>query len=113
MTPDVACTGYPNDGTAPDTTGAYTAESVTLFGRSIELRYNPNTRTAWGRIENGSPGDEVWVNRSSCPDTVIARAYIYSGYTEAYTTQWDDAGFTMRACGRAYNRSTISCTTWF
>ncbi|MFF7161794.1 hypothetical protein ACFZBP_10540 [Streptomyces sp. NPDC008086] len=34
------------DGTEPNCTGAWTATSTTVFGRTVELRYNSTTQCA-------------------------------------------------------------------
>jgi hypothetical protein len=85
------------DGTEPNSTGAWTAKSTTVWGRTVELRYNSTTACAWGRIIGGTIGDEIWVDRSG----------------DAYTTQWNDNGLVMRACGPNGKGGTIACTDWF
>ena len=102
----------------------------TLYNRLIELRYDPNTRCAWGRIQNGSAGDSVWVDRSSDKRNATdlskygGRATIAAGSTSAFTPQafsdkgvymraCGNKGVYMRACGKASNRSTIVCTPWY
>lgn len=104
------------DGTAPNSTGAWTAKSTTVFGRTVELRYNGTTQCAWGRITGGAPGDEIWVDRSADGGAtwspMLGFTTITSG-NDAYTTQWNDAGLVMRACGTNGPGGAIECTGWF
>ena len=90
-----------------------------LYGRTIILRGNYGYTCAWGKIENGSPGDKVWVNRSNYPGHDLSnypymgagQAYIGSGNTSAFTPEaYSDSRTTMWACGQVWNRSTIYCT---
>jgi hypothetical protein len=89
---------------------------TTLFGRTIELRYSDASQCAWGRISNGTIGDEIWVDRSSDGgdnwEPRLGLTSISSG-TNVFTSQWRDAGVLMRACGRAHDRMDIACTGWF
>jgi hypothetical protein len=88
-----------------------------LFGRKIELRYHTNERCAWGRISNGSPGDEIWVDRSfdngHTWQSKLGAAKINRGYTQKYTVMFDDQNVKMRACGKAGNRRAVACTRWY
>jgi hypothetical protein len=87
-----------------------------VWSRKIELRYNGGIRCAWGRITNGSVGDEVWVDRSSNG----GQQWQQLGYRrisfgrDTYTVMFDDASpYVMRACGKAGNRPEIVCTRWY
>lgn len=104
------------DGTTPDSAGAWTAKSTTLFGRTIELRYNSTTACAWGRIIGGTIGDEIWVDRSGDGgdnwDPMLGYTTVTSG-GDAHTTQWNDNGLVMRACGTNGRGGSIACTNWF
>ncbi len=86
-----------------------------LFGRTIALRYNTN-RCAWGLITNGSPGDEVWVDRSyDGGHTWVGKlgdTFIHSG-RDNHTVAYNDANVVMRACGKAGDRPNIACTGWW
>jgi hypothetical protein len=94
---------------------AQTPRATILFGRTIQLRYNTN-HCVWGRILNGSVGDQVWVDRSldlgSTWQSKRASATITSG-TSAYTFALNDLGVVSRACGKAGNRPDIACTDWY
>ncbi|MGI3204031.1 hypothetical protein ACRJ4W_49590 [Streptomyces sp. GLT-R25] len=82
----------------------------------MELRYNGTTECAWGRITGGAPGDEIWVDRSADGGAtwspMLGFTTITSG-NDAYTTQWNDAGLVMRACGTNGPGGAIACTGWF
>ncbi|MET9373832.1 NlpC/P60 family protein [Streptomyces sp. NPDC002992] len=107
----VGCT----DGSAPDSAGARSPRTATVWGRSIELRYSDTTECAWGRIGNGSVGDEVWVDRS----VDGGKSWDKLGYTritsgrDVFTPQFNDHAVVMRACGKAGDRVEIACTGWF
>ncbi|HCT76773.1 MAG TPA: peptidoglycan endopeptidase [Micromonosporaceae bacterium] len=104
------------DNSVPSGSGARSPRTKVLFGRTIELRYSDATQCAWGRISNGSIGDEIWVDRSSNRgeswEPRLGLTSITSG-RDVYTRQWRDAGVVMRACGRAGDRPDIECTDWF
>ncbi|MER6185233.1 NlpC/P60 family protein [Streptomyces sp. NPDC001652] len=104
------------DGTQPDSAGAWTAKSTTVFGRTVELRYNGTTECAWGRITGGTVGDEIWVDRSADGGNtwqpMLGYTVVTSG-NDAYTTQWNDSGLLMRACGTNGRGGSIECTGWF
>lgn len=105
---------------ASPTTLTYLSGTVS-DGRTIELRYSAASRCAWGRVQNGSPGDKIWLNRSYYPDgnphtdltNVGGSAYIAGGYTSVFTPQaFSDAGVYMNVCEQDYNRPTIHCTAY-
>ncbi|MCX5264687.1 NlpC/P60 family protein [Streptomyces sp. NBC_00199] len=104
------------DGTPPDSAGAWSAKSATVFGRTVELRYNSTTACAWGRIVGGTVGDEIWVDRSNDGGDTWEPMLGYTTVTsggDAYTTQWNDNGLVMRACGTNGKGGSIVCTGWF
>ncbi|MFJ8631918.1 NlpC/P60 family protein [Streptomyces sp. NPDC093568] len=104
------------DGTEPNSAGAWTAKSTTVFGRTVELRYSSITQCAWGRIIGGAPGDEIWVDRSADGGETWSPMLGYTTITtgnDAHTTQWNDAGLVMRACGTNGRGGSIACTDWF
>jgi len=83
---------------------AQTVKSTTLSGRTIELRYSPSCRAAWGRITNGAVGNGVDVLNTN-------GAYYYqqiqSG-SDTHTRMVNDAGITSNSCG--YVGSSSRCT---
>jgi cell wall-associated NlpC family hydrolase len=104
------------DGSQPQSAGARTAKSTTLLGRTIELRYNDTTACAWGRISGGTVGDEIWVDRSGDGggtwESMLGFTRVDSG-GDAFTTQWNDNGPVMRACGSNGPGGQIACTAWY
>ncbi len=94
---------------------AKTARTASVFSRLIELRANSNDVCAWGRISNGDPSDQVWVDRSYDGGNTwqqLSVTTITSG-RDAFTEAFNDQGHLMRACGKAGNRSEIACTVWW
>jgi predicted alpha-1,6-mannanase (GH76 family) len=101
-----------------------TPVSVTLFSRSITLHLDDNDAMGWASIGNGSPGDEVWMDRSfdggrtwssgsKLGDTTIPagdagwRTLMYNN------DDWANLGVgALRACGKASDRADIACTSW-
>ena len=105
------------DGTNPNSWNARfftTPRSTTLYGRTIELRYSTEHRCAWGRIRNGSPGDDIWVDRSFDGGRTwqpqLGHREINTGTTQ-YTVAFDDKQVLMRACGRV--GLITKCTGWY
>lgn len=101
------------------------ALSTAIYGRSIVLHADDADDMAWASIDGGSAGDEVWMDRSwdggytwsdgsKLGDTTIPAGD--TGWrTEMYNL--DDWSVhpgvgVVRACGKAGNRSAISCTPW-
>ncbi|MFC1413009.1 glycoside hydrolase family 76 protein [Streptacidiphilus sp. N1-12] len=98
--------------------------STVLFSRSITLHLDDADAMGWGSITNGSPGDEVWLDRSfdggrswasgsKLGDTVIPAGS--AGWrTGMYNVDdWNNNGVgALRACGKAGDRPDIACTAW-
>jgi hypothetical protein len=114
----VACglpTGQPNAVTPAGKTFSY-------GGRLIELRYSPVTRCAWGRIQRGRVGDNIWVDWAADMNSarqgrfqgLLGYNWVRSGSTAFTTMAYGDAGHVMRACtnlGSANNAAI--CTSWY
>jgi predicted alpha-1,6-mannanase (GH76 family) len=101
--------------------------SAVIYGRKIVLHFDDPDDMAWASIGNGSPGDEVWLDRSwdggynwgtgsKLGDTTIP-----SGRTGWRTLMYNVDNWSqnalpgvgvVRACGKAGNRPAISCTPW-
>lgn len=83
-------------------------------GRTVELRYSPSTRCAWGRIIQANGGDQVKAERNDGAKT--STVTVGGGSTQAFTTAMDDAGFQMRAWGK-YERGIYpdqsAWTAWY
>jgi predicted alpha-1,6-mannanase (GH76 family) len=98
--------------------------TATIYSRGIVLHSDDNDDMMWASIGNGSPGDEVWLDRSfdggqtwssgsKLGDTTIPsgntgwRTLMYNG------DDWNNLGVgALRACGKAGDRAEISCTPW-
>ncbi|WP_405994918.1 glycoside hydrolase family 76 protein [Streptomyces sp. NBC_00986] len=98
--------------------------SATIYSRSIALHFDDTDAMGWASITNGSPGDEVWLDRSfdggrtwasgsKLGDTTIPAAQ--GGWrTLMYNVDdWNALGVgALRACGKAGDRAEIACTAW-
>jgi predicted alpha-1,6-mannanase (GH76 family) len=98
--------------------------SATLFGRTITLHFDDDDAMGWASIENGNPGDEVWLDRSMdggrtwSGGSRLGNTAIPSGQrgwrTQMYNVDdWNNLGVgALRACGKAGDRADIACTPW-
>ncbi|MFI5729307.1 glycoside hydrolase family 76 protein [Kribbella sp. NPDC051587] len=96
----------------------------TLFGRTFRLHFDDDDAMGWGSIENGSPGDEVWLDRSMDGGrswnggSKLGATAIPSGRTSWRTQMYnvDDWGAlgvgALRVCGKAGDRADITCSPW-
>lgn len=114
-----ACDG--SDGPSSD---SQPVPSTTLSNRRISLHVD-NRGMAWGTIDNGTAGDEIWLDRSwnegaSWPDGAsLGRTSVGAGATSTKTLLYAAAdplsrlyGGAVRACGRAVEGQNGSCTSW-
>jgi hypothetical protein len=96
---------------------------VTLYGRTFRLHVNDPDAMAWGTVDGGQGGDEVWLDRSfdggrTWPDSRLGNTAVPAGNTGRRTLQYnvDDWGArgvgALRACGKAGDRPEIACTAW-
>ncbi|MEV7867700.1 glycoside hydrolase family 76 protein [Streptomyces sp. NPDC088124] len=132
----VACTDwvYPTvcDGSSCDGADPATASGddtpvppATLFGRAISLHVDQRTGMAWGVVENGGAGDEIWLDRSwdgggSWPEgSSLGRTSVTAGAASARTVLFatrDPRGLlyggAVRACGREAAHQEGGCTAW-
>jgi predicted alpha-1,6-mannanase (GH76 family) len=98
--------------------------SATIFGRTLRLHFDDNDAMGWASIENGSPGDEVWLDRSMdggrswSAGSRLGNTSIPAGQngwrTQMYNVDdWNNLGVgALRACGKAGDRPDIACTPW-
>ena len=98
--------------------------SVTLFGRRFSLHVNDADAMGWAVVTAGSPGDEVWLDRSFDGGRTwgsgsrLGLTSIPAGATGWRTLMfnvddWANRGVgALRACGRAGDRPDIVCTAW-
>ncbi|WP_427884877.1 glycoside hydrolase family 76 protein [Kribbella sp. GL6] len=101
-----------------------TPVSSTLFGRTITLHLDDDDAMGWASIDNGNPGDEVWLDRSMdggrtwSGGSRLGNTAIPSGQrgwrTQMYNVDdWNNLGVgALRACGKAGDRADIACTPW-
>lgn len=93
-----------------------TIATVTVRSRNYELRAG-NNHCAWGRILNASPGDYVWVDRSSDGGRHWEQLSITRVDTggSAHTDVFNDLNpLQMRACGHAGGYpSEVACTIFW
>jgi predicted alpha-1,6-mannanase (GH76 family) len=98
--------------------------STTIYSRSIALHFDDADAMGWASIGNGSPGDEVWLDRSFD----AGRTWASGGKLGDTTTptgargtrtlmynvdDWNNRGVgALRACGKAGDRDEIACTPW-
>jgi hypothetical protein len=98
--------------------------AATLSGRVIRLHVDQNGM-AWGSVEAGVQGDEVWLDRSwdggaTWPDgSSLGRVSVAAGAMGTRTTMFATRdprgrhyGGAVRACGRAVTGQNGSCTAW-
>ncbi len=101
-----------------------TAVSTTLFSRTLALHVDDDSAMGWATVDNGSPGDEVWLDRSFdggrtwASGSRLGATSIPAGQrgwrTGMYNVDdWANRGVgALRACGRAADRPDIACTPW-
>jgi predicted alpha-1,6-mannanase (GH76 family) len=100
------------------------AVAATLFGRRFALHLDDTDAMGWAAVSAGSPGDQVWLDRSfDGGRTWGAGSRLGVTTTPAGATGWrtlmynvdDWAGNgvgALRACGKAGDRPDIACTAW-
>jgi predicted alpha-1,6-mannanase (GH76 family) len=98
--------------------------SATVWSRQIVLHVSDPDDMTWASIDNGSPTDEVWLDRSwdggqSWADgSKLGDTFIPSGSRGWRTLMYNvdnPSGHqvgAVRACGKAGNRPEIACTPW-
>ncbi|MFB6958402.1 DUF2690 domain-containing protein [Streptomyces sp. NPDC056309] len=100
-----SCTGKEPNGTTC-ASDAITAKQITSQGRTIQLRYSPSCRAAWGRILGASVGD--WIGVQSSSGSYYERR-VTSG-SDQHTVMVNDAGITAFACGWRNESVFLGCT---
>src|SRR5262249_26515996 len=98
--------------------------STTIYSRQIVLHLDDADVMGWASIEDGSPGDEVWLDRSfdngrSSPDgsmlgdTIISVGDPSSSTLMFNVDDWPHRGVgVLRVCGKAGAHAEIACTPW-
>ncbi|MBK3577127.1 glycoside hydrolase family 76 protein [Streptomyces sp. MBT65] len=98
--------------------------SATIYSRAISLHFDDTDAMGWASITNGSPGDEVWLDRSfdggrtwssgsKLGDTTIPAGQGGWRTLMSNVDDWNALGVgALRACGKAGDRAEIACTPW-
>lgn len=98
--------------------------STTVWSRRVVLHFDDTDAMGWSSIENGNPGDEVWLDRSfdggrtwasgsKLGDTVIPSGQHGWRSLMFNVDDWNNQGVgALRACGKAGDRPEIACTAW-
>ncbi|MFJ4883792.1 glycoside hydrolase family 76 protein [Streptomyces sp. NPDC088731] len=105
-------------------TGDRVPVSTTVHSRTIRLHLSDNDVMGWASIDDGAPGDEVWLDRSFdggaswASGSKLGDTRTPSGRSgwrsQMYNVDdWNNAGVgALRACGKAGDRPEIACTGW-
>lgn len=95
----------------------FSPKVTSVAGRTVELRANNHPYAcAWGRLSNGRPGDQVWVDRSWDGGRTWQQLSLQQLRTGAqiYTEAYNDVAYVMRACGSPWvGYELIACTGWW
>jgi predicted alpha-1,6-mannanase (GH76 family) len=111
--------GFAYGTTAPD---RIPVPSVTIYGRIVALHVSDADNVGWASIQNGSSGDQVWLDRTweggrtwegHVGDTLMpagARAANTPRFAVDDPLTYRVGG--LRACGKAGDRPETVCTSW-
>ncbi|WP_229715920.1 glycoside hydrolase family 76 protein [Mangrovihabitans endophyticus] len=98
--------------------------ATTLYGRRFAMHVDDTSAMAWATVDDGQPGDEVWLDRSFdggrtwADGSRLGDTAIPSGAGGWRTSMfnvddWNARGVgALRACGKAGDRPEIVCTAW-
>ncbi|MFJ2511390.1 glycoside hydrolase family 76 protein [Streptomyces griseoviridis] len=98
--------------------------TASVFSRTVVLHFDDADAMGWASIDNGSPGDEVWLDRSFdggrswASGSRLGDTNVPTGgrgwRTQMYNVDdWNNDGVgALRACGKAGDRADIACTPW-
>ncbi|WP_461011687.1 glycoside hydrolase family 76 protein [Streptomyces capparidis] len=98
--------------------------TATVHSRAISLHFDDTAAMGWAAIGGGSPGDEVWLDRSFdggrtwASGSRLGSTAVPSGRRDWRTLMynvddWAARGVgALRACGKAGDRPEIACTAW-
>ena len=123
----IGCMGR---GVEPQQSGwrGLTKKQATMCEMTVQLRYNPDNRYAWGRILGGTRYDRVWVDRTTdtrnpprlwqCNNQPLGVWEVKSGggtHTDAYLDNGRHVNLMirMRACAWSKDAETVVCTDWY
>jgi predicted alpha-1,6-mannanase (GH76 family) len=98
--------------------------TASIYSRTLALHFDDTDAMGWASIDNGSPGDEVWIDRSFDggrswgSGSRLGSTAVPTGQrgwrTQMYNVdEWGTNGVgALRACGKAGDRPEIACTPW-
>ncbi|MDR7320077.1 MULTISPECIES: glycoside hydrolase family 76 protein [Catenuloplanes] len=98
--------------------------SAAVHGRTVRVHVSDPDTMIWGTVENGSPGDEVWLDRSFDGGrgwasggrlglTTVAGGQRAARSPMFNVDDWATRGVgVLRACAKAADRPEIACTPW-
>lgn len=98
--------------------------TATVWSRRIVLHFDDADAMGWASIDNGNPGDHVWLDRSfdggrtwasgsKLGDTAIPAGQRGWRTLMFNVDDWANRGVgALRACGKAGDRPDIACTPW-
>ncbi|MCZ4124720.1 glycoside hydrolase family 76 protein [Streptomyces sp. H39-S7] len=98
--------------------------TATVHSRVLTLHFDDQDAMGWASIDNGSTGDEVWLDRSFdggrswASGSRLGDATVPAGRRDRRTPMynvddWNAQGVgALRACGKAADRADIACTAW-
>ncbi|GLY33883.1 glycosyl hydrolase [Kineosporia sp. NBRC 101731] len=114
------CDGLDAARTAKDRTPV----TSTLYGRTFTVHIDDTTSMGWATLATGKAGDQVWLDRSFDGGRTwgsgsrLGATSIAANATSTRTTMfnvddWAARGVgALRACGKAGDRTEITCTAW-
>jgi hypothetical protein len=120
----VICNKYCDARDPALSTGDRQRVTATIYSRQIVLHFDDADAMGWASIGAGSPGDEVWMDRSFdggrtwSAGSKLGDTTIPAGNTGWRTLMYNVDNWSMegvgmlRACGKAGNRPEIACTSW-
>lgn len=100
------------------------ASTATVWSRNITLHFDDADDMAWANLADGSPTDEVWLDRSFdggqtwASGSKLGDTTVPSGDTGWRTLMYNvdnpsaQGVGAVRACGKAGDRTDIACTPW-
>ena len=97
---------------------------TTISGRTVRLLFDDADAMGWASIDDGGPGDQVWLDRSFdggrtwSDGSKLGVTAVPAGYTGWRTAMFNvddwyayDVG-ALRACGRIAASTATACTPW-
>jgi predicted alpha-1,6-mannanase (GH76 family) len=98
--------------------------SASVHSRRLVLHFDDADAMGWASLDNGAPGDELWLDRSFdggrtwTSGSRLGQTTVPAG-AQGWRTMmhnvddWNNHGVgALRACGKASDRPEIACTPW-